>query len=490
MYSTIPLEIKSSIIDQLDDAELGTMALVWPETLSSIRRRTFDSVVISHHAHHCEDHADEAYRRIQSSLCNLQTLLERTPDIARCIRILHLREGTFGRVSRFPISRLDNLSEFLKFIPEMKNLESFVLEGLNFWMMDPKALTRALRRCTFSLHTLQLKACVLPMDILVAILRAVVDVHLLDLGTLQFDRFEDWAPYDGLTGGEFLLFINGTSHPLIDFDDPAAWKRALRPPEDREFFCADTLRLHIMSPADHRFVDFLASEKYSPICDLRALEILSMGGWSNVIQRLNKLLARMGKYLEELTIFQARVPGKAINRFMIHGVVRSRGVAHLVLDDDVFIDLSYISTFRFWTHIKCSTSQVGPDVVARWAWPNALEIYTSALHGLSETTKLRHVEVNLLLDVDMQQEMIYGATSIIGWIPLDAALTSSVLTRSLEVLVLNVFLMDDLEHDDSEVARLEGWILNDCLPATRRVYFESDERGVIFCEKRSRSSDT
>ncbi|KAF9027599.1 hypothetical protein BDZ89DRAFT_796481 [Hymenopellis radicata] len=144
VYSRLPLEIKSSIIDELDDADLGAMALVWPETLATIRRRTFNSVVISHRPHHCEDHADEAYRRIQSSLCNLKALLESTPDIAGYIRVLHLRESTFGRVPRFPVSRHTVLSEFLRFIPEMRNLERLILEGLNFWMMDPKALPRAL----------------------------------------------------------------------------------------------------------------------------------------------------------------------------------------------------------------------------------------------------------------------------------------------------------------------------------------------------------
>ncbi|KAF9027598.1 hypothetical protein BDZ89DRAFT_796482 [Hymenopellis radicata] len=142
------------------------------------------------------------------------------------------------------------------------------------------------------------------MDILVAVLRAVVDAHLLDLGTLQSGRFEDWNPH-GLNHDEFLLYINGTSRPLVGFDDPASWKHTTQPPEDREFFCADTLRLHIMSPADHRFVDFLTSKKYSPLCDVRVLQISNMSGGSDIIKRLNKLLKRMRKYLEELTIFQA-----------------------------------------------------------------------------------------------------------------------------------------------------------------------------------------
>ncbi|KAF9027609.1 hypothetical protein BDZ89DRAFT_1066713 [Hymenopellis radicata] len=443
VYSRLPLEIKSSIIDELDDADLGAMALVWPETLATIRRRTFNSVVISHRAHHCEDHADEAYRRIQSSLCNLRALLESTPDISRYIRVLHLRESTLGWVPRFPISRHTVLSEFLGFVPEMRNLERLILEGLNFWMMDPKALPRALRRCTFSLHTLQLKACVIPMDILVVILRAVVDVHLLDIGTLQFDRFKDWNPH-GLNDDEYLLYINETSHPLVDFDDPAAWKHTTQPPDDREFFCADTLRLHIMSPADHRFV--------FPLCDVRVLQISNMSA-----------LGRMRKYLEELTIFQAnRAP---------------------IIDANLFINLSYISTFKFWTHIKCWTYEPVPGATRYRSPTDALEMYTSALHGLSETTNLRHVEVNLVLDVDMKQETLPSAAiSSHAWSPLDAALTASVLTRKLEDLVLNVLLMDDLEY--SEVARLEGWILNECLPATRRTYFETDERGVIFCEKR------
>ncbi|KAF9002212.1 hypothetical protein BDZ89DRAFT_1081525 [Hymenopellis radicata] len=298
--------------------------------LPFIRRRTFNSVVIGQPMNDAYS-PDRFQRHLRSSIQNLHSVLNDTPHIHQHIHVFHLKEpkSTAGNPPPFPISRIPILPEFFGHISEMHNLKELVLERINFWMLpDSKALTRALRCASFRLHTLRLVACLMPLDILMSILHAVVDVEILELGPLRFGRF-------GINAG-----INYQYHedpPLIDFDDALVWKEQRKPPAT-EFLCADSFQMHITSDSDHRFVDLLSSEQYSPLCDIRVLQISKMSGSRNILRRLNKLLARMSQYLEALIIYSAEGPlNSYANRW-----------------DDNSIQLQHISTFRFRMLIKYS----------------------------------------------------------------------------------------------------------------------------------------
>lgn len=270
--------------------------------LPFIRRRTFGSVVLSHHANHSPDvDLATACERVQNSLVNLHNVLIHTPELAENIRVLHLREPMpLAETSRpLLISQHTMLPQFLSHIPEMTNLQHLVLERLNFrYMSNPTALCRALRCCTFPLDTLQIKDCVMSMEFLVTMLHAVVDVRLVDLSTLRFHQYSALNDFTNWFSGDPVL---------VDFDDRAMDKKRLKLNEElrKQFLQVDTLRLHLLGDHDHYFVDFLSSERYSPLRHVRVLEIEHMRGRENLFTRLNHLLAHTSRYLEELSIFRA-----------------------------------------------------------------------------------------------------------------------------------------------------------------------------------------
>ncbi|KAF9027613.1 hypothetical protein BDZ89DRAFT_796803 [Hymenopellis radicata] len=460
----IPFEIKCAILEHVENADLGNAALIWPDMLPYIRRRTFASVVISNHANYSPDAADlgAVPRRIQNSLHNLHNVLTHTPKIAENIRVFHLREPMKTHAP-LVISQHVILPQLFGHIPEMTNLQCVILERLNFLVIpDPTALPRALRCCTFRLDTLQIKNCLMSMDVLTAILRAVVDVQFLDLSLiLRFGEFDREVE------------VNWEDPALVDYYDDMEMdgKRLPKVKKEKvkEFLYVDTLRLHVIGDAEHRFVDFLGSERYSPLCNVRVLEIEHLSGADqNLVNSLNRLLAHTSHYLEELSIFRASTTydfpwGSCIN-------------------------LAHISTFKFWTRIECCY---------RWWWLNdpwawALEqerfvkLYAMSLENVPKTSKLRELEVSLVIDIIDINVMPRVERPI--WDTLDAALTAKNLKEILETLVLNVYVVPvaDLaqfgEITEQYMADFEDWILAECLPATRRTYFERDERGVIFCE--------
>ncbi len=199
------------------------------------------------------------------------------------------------------ISQHDELPHLLGHIPEMTNLQRIVLERLHFWVMrDPSALARALKRCTSHLDTFQIKNCIMSLDVLLTILHAVVDVQFLDLSVLRFGDDDNF---------DFEVAVGRSDPALIVFDDMTVDRERLKVKKEKpkEFLCVDTLRVHVASKADHLFVDFLGSEKYSPLCDVRVLEIEHMSGGPNLLNRLNQLLVRSSRCLEELTIFRASI---------------------------------------------------------------------------------------------------------------------------------------------------------------------------------------
>ncbi|KAF9027627.1 hypothetical protein BDZ89DRAFT_1160703 [Hymenopellis radicata] len=446
----IPFEIKCTILEHVEHAYLGNAALIWPDMLSYIRRRTFGSVVISHHANYSPD-VDLDRQRIQNSLHKLHNVLTHTPKIAENIRVLHLREPMKTHAP-LVISQHVILPQLFGHIPEMTNLQRIFLERLNFWVMpDHAALPRALRCCTSRLDTLQIKNCLMSMDVLITILRAVVDVQFLDLSILRPtpSRLRHIADYQK--------------------------RLKVRKEKAKEFLCVDTLRLHLISYSDRWFVDLLGSQRYSPLCDVRVVEIEHMSGGQNLLNRLNQLLACTSHYLEQLSIFRASVKG---------------------MPDDFhwgsYINLAHISTFKFWARIVCRhTSWLLNDV---WAWTFEqgpfVRLYTTSLAKVSKTSKLKELEVSLVIDIIDINAMPSVERRI--WDPLDAALTASDLKEILETLVLNVYVMPKDSHrllpqkvgeiTEKYMADFEDWVLAECLPATRRTYFERDERGVIFCE--------
>ncbi|KAF9027638.1 hypothetical protein BDZ89DRAFT_1160710 [Hymenopellis radicata] len=429
--------------------------------LPYIRRRTFGCVVISHHANY-DLPVGVARHGIRNSLHNLHNVLSHTPKIAENIRVLHLREP-MKTYSPLVVSQHVILPQLLRHILEMTNLQRIILERLNFWVMsDPSALSRALRRCTFRLDTLQIKNCVMSLDDLMTILHAVVDVQFLNLRILRFGELESFDDRDEVT-------VGCRDPVLIDFDDMAVDNKRLkvRKEKAKEFLCVDALRLHLVSNADHSFVDFLGSEKYSPLCDVRVLEIEHMTGGQNLLNRLNQLLVRTSQYLEELTIFRA-----SISHHFIFGSC---------------ISLTHISTFKVWTRIVChrNWSFNGP-----WEWTyeqqRFIKLYATSLEHIPKTSKLRELVVSLVIDIVDINTMPRVERRI--WGTLDAALTANNLKEILETLVLNVYVMPKAnlaqigEITEQYMADFEDWVLAECLPATRRTYFERDERGVIFCE--------
>ncbi len=118
-----------------------------------------------------------------------------------------------------------------------------------------------------------------------------------------------------------------------------------------------------------------------------------------------------------------------------------------------------------------------------------VKMYTASLKKVAETSKLRELEVSIVIDIVTIDVMPDVERRI--WRDLDAALTAKNLNKTLETLVLKVYVMPrDLrrmrcgpcgEVTEQYMADFEDWILAECLPATRRTYFDKDERGVLFC---------
>ncbi len=130
------------------------------------------------------------------------------------------------------------------------------------------------------------------------------------------------------------------------------------------------------------------------------------------------------------------------------------------------------------------------SVNGSWEWnfeqEHFVELYTTSLQNVPKTSKLRELVVSLVIDIVDINTMPRADRRI--WHNLDAAFTADGLKEILETLVLNVYVVprDNLaqtgEMTEQYMADFEAWILAECLPTTRRTYFERDDHGVLFCE--------